>query len=358
MKKLISLLGALGMIASTSTTVISCGNNDSEKKQEDGNKQEEGNSVVKITIDEDNISKKSGTSIVKVEMSKELTNTKNLTLTSDKGDSSILKIADGVANSKNNKLYEFKITLKGDLPLEEITEKLVANLNGKATDKSVELLISPRAEFDLELIGEFIGGEGIFANFNPFGNKGYLSIDQGNMSNKDFIKSSVKEYVKNVLNLELVQMIIKLDVQAVLNMVEITYLNESEKESAENEAVASIKIKVKDGHADDIDDYHVVGEANVKLAEKKSLDSMITERSLGTITVSGQNKIEDDIQKVLLEKNTDVFLKNSFVSKDLEIVETNLNNNKGTAKLKINEKFNNIFNEKTTNIEFNFEVNQ
>ena len=357
MKKLLSLLGAMGMLASTGATVVSCGKKDiEEKKPEEEIKPEVGNSVVKVTIDEDSISKKAETRTVKVEMSKELSNTKNLTLTSDKGDTSILKIGQVKTNAKNKKVYEFEIGVKNDLPKEETTEKLIANLNGKATDGSVEITVSPRSEFDLNLIGQFISEEDIVGMFNNFGNKGFLSIDSGNMSNKEVIYNSIREYVNNVLQIEIVQSILKIDVQTILNMVEIAYLDGTGKESGENIPVASIKITVKDGHADDIDDYHVFGETNVKLAEKKKISELITEPNLENLEVTDPNnktKLKQAVQNALLAKNTYEPLGTAFKINDIELDQINYKSdtNSGTAKIKF--KFNSsIQNDKDIKIKF------
>ncbi len=350
MKKLLSLLGALGMVASTGATVVACGKTTTETTESNA-------TIISVKTDNDTISKKSGESIVKVELKEVLSSSDKLTITSDKGNESILKIADGVKNNKNAKIYEFKITLKDDLPQESTTEKLIANLNGKATDKSVELSISQRGQFDLSLIGDFINGTGFAGTINNFGNKGFLSIDSGKMSDKNFINDSVKEYVKNVLELELVQMIIKLDVKTVLGMVDITYLDESGKEVTENKDVAAIKITVKDGHANDIEDYHVIGEAKVKLAEKKKISELITNNNneLGALNVdpNDKEKLKQAIQDKLLEKNIDQKLKDAFKSKDIELDQ--INDTLGTAKLKFN--FNSsIQNDK--NIEIKFSIGQ
>jgi len=349
MKKLLSLLGALGMVASTGATVLACGKTTTETTESNA-------TIMSVYTDNDTISKKSGESIVTVKLKETLSSSDKLTITSDKGNESILKIADGVKNDKNNKIYEFKITLKDDLPKEETTEKLIVNLNGKATNKSTEISISPRSKFDLSLIGDFINGSGFVGGFNPFGNKGFLSIDSGNMSNKSFIEEAVKNYVKNVLELEIVQTFIKLDVQTVLNMVQITHLDSSGNEVTGNNAVASIKITIKDGHANDIEDYHVVGEAKVKLAEKKKISEIIKDFNLGNIPLTDENKLKDEVLNALLTKYNDDNLKNAFKSKDVELdqVKYDKNTKSGSVKLKYN--FNSsIQNDK--DIEITFKVN-
>ncbi|AHB36560.1 lipoprotein [Spiroplasma apis] len=346
MKKLLSLLGALGMVASTGATVVACGKTTTETRESNA-------TIMSVTTDNDTISKKSGESIVSVKLKEALSSSDKLTITSDKGNESILKIADGVKNNKNNKIYEFKITLKDDLPQKETTEKLIVNLNGKATNKSTEISISPRSEFDLSLIGDFINGSGLVGGFNPFGNKGFLSIDSGNMSNKIFIEGAVKNYVKNVLELEIVQGFIKLDAQTVLNMVQITHLDNSGKEVTGNNAVASIKITVKDGHANDIEDYHVVGEAKVKLAEKKKISEIIKDFNLGNITLTDENKLKDEVLNALLFKYNDDNLKNAFKSQDVELDQVKYDKNTKSGSVKLKYKFNSsIQNDKDTEITF------
>ncbi len=231
-------------------------------------------------------------------------------------------------------------------------------LNGEETDKSVELKILKRTDFDLSSIEDFINGKGTIGNFNSFCNKGFLSIEPNRMNDKNYIEEAAKLYLKNVLNLPIVKLIFNLNVNTIINMINIDYLDASNNVVTDNGPIASINITVKEGHNDEVDDFHIVGKANVKLAEQKKVLQLVTKFELGEINVenvSNQKQLKQAIQTKLLEENNNEELTTAFKNQDIELDNVQLNEEKTFGLTKLKFKFNSSI-QNDNDITFNFSI--
>ncbi len=349
MKKLLGLLGSLGMVASTGATVISCGNKNTEEKKPE--------KIGKVSLEMDTLSIKGESTTLTVELDKDIANNDIISVTSNKGENTFLKIEE---TKKETKKVTYKITLEKDLVENKASEVLTAKLNNEEIG-NVEINLN-RKEFDLKLIEDAINQEGV-AGFitGEFGNKGKLSIEPGKIKEQASIIESVKLYVNKVIEgAKAFGINYNISVDEIVNMVNIDFLDSAGAKINEDntKVISSIKITVKEGHENDIKGFIVLGEAKVNVSEKKNVEIVSTD--LGQVTGSSENEsiILGAVKEAFVKLNTEA--KDAVNNGDLnfEIKKYDDSNKSGTVQ--VTNKFNSsikLTNDKLT-ITFNYKVDE
>ncbi len=351
MKKLLGLLGALGMVASTGVSVVSCG------------KKNEAESIGKVSLGKNSLRSKNDSTTLTVELNKDLASADKITVSSNKGEDSLLKVEE---TNKETKKVVYKVSLKNDLPEDNISEALTVKLNDKEVG-SVEIKIfseesNDRAEFDLKLIEDAINHSGIAEMVTGnYGNKGYLSLEPGKIKDQNGIIDAVKTYVTKVLaDANGLGLNFNISVDNIISMVNIDFLDSNGVKIIDNNTkdINSIKISIKDGHENDIDGYTVSGEANVKVAEKKDLKGVKTE--LGEVTVALENEtiILNTVKKQFIKDNPDA--EGAVENQDLSFGILKYDKSNKSGSIEVTNKFNSrvkLNNDKLT-ITFSYKIDE
>ncbi|AHB36298.1 lipoprotein [Spiroplasma apis] len=346
MKKLLGLLGALGMVASTGVSVVSCG------------KKNEAESIGKVSLGKNNLRSKDDSTTLTVELNKDLASADKITVSSNKGEDSLLKVEE---TNKETKKVVYKVSLKNDLPEDNISEALTVKLNDKEVG-SVEIKIfseesNDRAEFDLSLIEEAINHEGIAEIVTKnYGNKGYLSVEPGKIKDQNGIIEAVKTYVTKVLeDANNLGLNLNISVDTIITMVNIDFLDSNGEKIIDNNTkdINSIKISIKEGHENDIDGYKVSGEANVKVAEKKDLTGVKTNLDEVTVVSESESIILNAVKEKFGEANPNA--KDAVEKGDFSFEKLINDSSKKTGSIEVTNKFNSSV--KLTNDEFTITFN-
>ncbi len=305
MKKLLGILGAMGMIASTGLTVVACGN-----KTE---------SIGKVSADKTEIKSKEDAVTVTVELEKDLTEADKVTLTSDKGTSSIIKIENG---TKENKKITFKVTLKTDLPSTNAKEILTAKLNDKKVG-NVEINISKseegkRTKLNLSIIKNVIG-EGIGVNSND-------------IKNQEKVKETLIIFAKKLLN----QYGFTIDVDILLSMVNVSYLKNDSKLAVNNQdKIAFVNLEMIEGKEETLDGYHITGSAKIKIFEQNKLEDVLKVKELGKLKIKSNTSESDkdfEIRQAIKEKNLETGMNSNNIY-DISIKNISIEGTSGKAQV-------------------------
>ncbi len=135
MKKLLGLLGAMGMVASTGATAVAC------SKKED--------TLGKVEVDKKIIEKVEDKITIKVTLNEEKKDTVKLEAKS-KAATSILKFGEAKVNEKNKKEYTIEVSLKAtELPKADVKEEVNVSLGEKMVGSKIEITIKKAAEVAL-----------------------------------------------------------------------------------------------------------------------------------------------------------------------------------------------------------------
>lgn len=135
MKKLLGLLGAMGMVASTGATAVAC------SKKED--------TLGKVEVDKKIIEKVEDKITIKVTLNEEKKDTVKLEAKS-KAATSILKFGEAKVNEKNKKEYTIEVSLNAsELPKAEVKEEVNVSLGEKLVGSKIEITIKKAADVAL-----------------------------------------------------------------------------------------------------------------------------------------------------------------------------------------------------------------
>ncbi|AHB36507.1 lipoprotein [Spiroplasma apis] len=135
MKKLLGLLGAMGMVASTGATAVAC------SKKED--------TLGKVEVDKKIIEKVEDKITIKVTLNEEKKDTVKLVAKS-KAASSILKFGEAKVNEKNKKEYTIEVSLiANELPKADVKEEVNVSLGDKMVGSKIEITIKKAADVAL-----------------------------------------------------------------------------------------------------------------------------------------------------------------------------------------------------------------
>ncbi len=302
MKKLLGLLGALGMVASTGVSVVACG-----KKTE---------SIGKVSLEKSTLSAKDDSTNLTVELNKDLASADKITVTSNKGENSLLNIEE---TKKETKKVVYKVSLKDDLPENEVSEGLTVKLNDTEVG-SVEIKISKnkdasRTDVSLNLIQAVIGS-GIGVNSNI-------------IKNQEKVKDTLINFAKGLLS----QYGFAIDVDVLLSMVNVKFLkNDTDLAINNQDKVAFVNLEIIEGKEDTIDGYHITGSAKIKIFEQNKLEEALKVRELGQLKIDKGNPDEYVIRQAILEKNSTTGF-NSGNIYDIDIKNISINETKGTAQI-------------------------
>ncbi|AKX33861.1 hypothetical protein SLITO_v1c01970 [Spiroplasma litorale] len=321
MKKLLSFLAAFSMVATSSATVISCGNSE-------GGEQSSTKKDLATAVKEKNLGSIKGS---------------NEKPTVD----DIVKAIN--AKNKDLNLTKEDVKFSGEWTIKKA--KLQANETSKNFSGSVEVNYeysvsnAQRTPFDIGLVSQVIDNKdlGKLVRPNSF-NEGYLMVSD--IKNREKIHNDLDRFIRAVL--EKAKGYYDIDADTIMKMIQVEYKDKDGNIiSEDNKEITTIRGTIIPGHEDDIDGFHVTGEVNIKIKQYASFKEQYDVTNLGDILFTDVNDkylIENDLITAFKSKNEKL---SSF--EQLEIREYDLE--KGQAKIGV--QINGDYDQNPVSISFN-----
>ncbi|AKU79673.1 lipoprotein [Spiroplasma turonicum] len=298
MKKLLSILTAIGIIATTGATAVSC----SDKNE-------------------------NGTQIEKKDLS--TLETKNLGKISGQGDlPDINNIVDAINNT--NKDFGLKATdVDFDGSVTTTSSKIKAKDSSTSFIGSVEVTYEykkTRSSFDLALIESVVNNKGLGEIVRPSNlNTGKIMVPD--LKNTNTIFDSIKLFVKKTLDKAKELANIDLNLETLINLINIDFKDTNDNsvnlgETSKND-ISKLVLTVKEGHENDVDGYTINGKATIVLGKQENFKDKFKKTDLDSIEMS-QDDFDDSY--TLSQKIIYAFTKkNSVNASSSEFVIENIN---------------------------------
>ncbi|AOG60976.1 hypothetical protein SHELI_v1c10290 [Spiroplasma helicoides] len=304
MKKLLSLLAATGLVATSGSVAIACNKNK----------------------DADSSTEKKDLSVLETKELGEVTGTSDLPTAADLVKAINSKNKDYGLTSNDVDLDGKPTTTSAKLKAKDSSTKFTGTVEVKYTYKKDD----SRANFDLSLVSQVIDntGQGALARPNSF-NIGYLMVSD--IKDQTKIYSDLDRFIGKVVDKAklLYPTVTK---EAIMGMINIDYIDANGNKIQNGVEVASIKGSVKDGHADDIDKIHAVGTVEIKIKEYKKLSNFNFNKNLGELSFSNPSDLDLSKEEFLgMFKTKNETAIKDFPYDQLEIRDFSLE--KGTAKI-------------------------
>ncbi|ASP28096.1 hypothetical protein SCORR_v1c03220 [Spiroplasma corruscae] len=267
MKKLLSILASMGMVVTTSATVISCGNDTTSTDTP----VDETPDLSKLTSEELKISPASN--------SEQDAKIAVLTTISQKYIKSSITESDlmfsGFVAAKST-------SEQGSLVVET---KDSTKILGKATFK-IEFFDNSRTNFDLALVEQVVNDTSLGSVVRPSSlNPGFLMVED--IKSKESVFKSLNKFVTETL-IKAKGFGYEIDPEIIMSMIHINYLDSSDKLITNNNSTIEIKSivgTIKSGHNNDIDGYYANGSVKISIKGQTKLDDNI-KTELGDILLS------------------------------------------------------------------------
>ncbi|QBQ07869.1 hypothetical protein SGLAD_v1c06700 [Spiroplasma gladiatoris] len=308
MKKLLSLLGAIGLVATASSTVVAC-----------PKKSEETSSSIKdlsdLPVKELGAIKGTGDTPSVVDLVKAI-NAKNKDYGLDDKD----VVIDGTPSDKTAtiKASDKSTNFKGSVTLTYTYEKDT----------------SKREKFNLSLVEDVINKTGLAGAVRPNDlNIGFLTTPD--LRNKEKIVSSVRDFIDVVV--EAAKALYNLNTEQIMGMIEIDYQDNngaSIDPNNDNKDTYQIIGSVKQGHENDIDGFTAEGKATIKLKQQTlKLSDIVKTKALGKINIDSDDAytIKNTIMIAAQNSNSELKTYTTSINPSVQILNYDLD--KGTARI-------------------------
>ncbi|QGS51489.1 lipoprotein [Spiroplasma tabanidicola] len=255
MKKLLSLLGAVGLVASSSSVAVACN---------------KGNKTDTTKTDLSAMSKKD-----LGELHLAITNPAVDLLNSVPSISDIVNAVNAV--NSNYGLNDADVEFDGTPTATKA--KIKATSTTKSFTGSVELTYTALRELNLNLVEKLVNGEGIGALLPTF-YVGGITVDDNTNSQK--VQEAVSAYTKGFLATakalaEQNKLTFNIDESKLIGALDIKMFSDDAGKTAwQSGDVKSITISVKSGKEKDVTSYFLSGSATVKIVKRVDINTVIT----------------------------------------------------------------------------------